>query len=168
MAGQTFDLTHLSCLVETTVTEHSPNGIRVFCAFSHHCFTVASELPVCDYSLEGEHRNFDVDRYSSSLRLPEIVRTAIRSSRNFMVSVSADKNGAQKHLIVDDGATGQHYHIYFDVVCSTLPYADIKLTVSSAYVKQDQPPRKTIRLGSVFDIALGRVPRRNWKKRKKK
>lgn len=163
-----FDLSHLAGFVEQTLTNHSPAGVSVYCSFSHHCFTIVSTDVNCDYPHEDEHRNFDEERYQTSIRLPGLVRQSVRNAQRTMISVSADKNGAEKYLIVEDRASGQNYHVYFDITRSTLPYADLKLTVSSAYLKPDSAPKRTLKLGFAFDRALGRVPRRNWKKRKKK
>lgn len=166
--GRLYDLTHLSGFVVQTTTQRRPNGISVYCSFSHHCFTTAAETEQCSYAHEGEYRDFCPNRYAWSLRLPDLIRNAVAVAQDFRVFVSSDKNGARKFVIIEDHVSGDKYHAYFDTARSTLPYADIKMTIASAYLRPVARMHEKTKLGTVFDRQMGLIQRQSKKRRGKK
>ena len=81
---------------------------------------------------------------------------------------SKDRNGASKLMILDDPTSENAYFVYFDLTRSTNKYADIKLTVASAFRKPYYKPRDHAKLGTELDRVMGALPRPKKKKQPKK
>lgn len=163
-----YDLTHMSGFIRQCVTLHNPDGLSVLCTFSHHCFTIEGAPHNSTYTLEGEQRDFCPNRHAESLRLPQLIRAHIDACQYMRVYRSKDRNGASKLMILDDPTSNEAYFVYFDLTRSTNKYADIKLTVASAFRKPYYKPRDHAKLGTELDRVMGALPRPRKKKRPKK
>lgn len=79
-----------------------------------------------------------------------------------------DRNGASKLMILEDPQLDQAFFVYFDLKRSTNKYADIKLTVASAFRKSSYRPRDHAKLGTELDRVMGNLPQPKRKKKPKK
>lgn len=162
-----YDLSHMSCFISETVTLHRPEGVSVLCTFAHHCFTTA-DLVNPNYTMEGEQRSFCTYRHADSLKLPDLIKQSLISCQQKRIYQSKDKNGAIKLLLLDDPNSPASYFVYFDLTRSKTPYADIKMTISSAFKKNQGVPRDHAKLATELDRSLGLLPSRKSKKKRKK
>ena len=166
IGGRVYDLSHLhpfSFDFVVAVKDGKPEqryGIDVI--FSLHCFSRgirAGEAYLADwaYADSREVRLFDEQRYTHSLRLPEVIRS-IGDRRCF-------HTGHDNFFIVElIDAQGERveYAVYFKL--SRAPSKGrLNLYVQSAYVQDDTPqtrprPRKPIRFSVIaYNVAVGKV-----------
>lgn len=166
-----YDLTHTSGQLRTAFTEHVPEGINILLLMTCHCFTFEGDRHSADYVAENEYRCFCPTRYSWSLNLPDIIVNALHRCTSTHVYHSKDKNGATQLLLLDELnglPPGERYFIFFQLTKSNKSYADLKMTISSAYAKSDGAPRDKAKLATELDRAMNKLPRRKTKRRRKK
>jgi hypothetical protein len=168
IADAVYDLSHLhpfSFDFVVAAKDGKPEqryGIDVI--FSLHCFSRgirAGEVFLADlaYADSREVRLFDEQRYTHSLRLPEVIRS-IGERRCFH---TGHDNFFTVELIDAEGQRLE-YTVYFKV--SRAPgKGRLNLYVQSAYVQDDTPqgrprPRKPIRFSVIaYNVAVGKVIR---------
>lgn len=160
--------THTAGFVRQCITRHNPAGLTILCLFSHHCFTIEGAPGASTYTVEGEHRDFCPNRHADSLRLPALIKAHIDDCQRMRVYRTKDKNGASKLMIFDDPELDEAYFVYFDLKRSNNKYADIKMTVASAFRKRSYKPREYAKLGTELDRVMGALPKPKRKKRPKK
>lgn len=81
---------------------------------------------------------------------------------------SKDRNGAVKLMIIDDTNVEKPYNIYFFLQRSNLSFADMKLTVVSAYRNNPIKPRQRMKLGTELDRCMNKLPKPKNKMHKKR
>ncbi|WP_273184481.1 hypothetical protein [Hyphomonas adhaerens] len=168
VGGVSYDLTHTAGFVRQCVTKYAPNGLSVLCSFTHHCFTRDGATDNPNYTCEGESRNFCLDRYNDSLILPGLIVTYLDNCQAMKIYRTKDKNGAAKLMILNDPQLNQPYFVYFDLTRSNSKYADVKMTVASAFRKTRYKPQDYAKLGTELDRVIGSIPKLRNKKRPKK
>lgn len=165
---QDYDLTHMAGFVRQCATKHRPDGLAILCLFSHHCFTIEGAPGASTYTIECEDRDFCPRRHEDSLRLPALIKEYLDNCQRMRVFRTSDKNGASKLMILEDPELDHAYFVYFDLKRSTNEYADVKMTIASAFRKQTYKPREYAKLGTELDRVMGALPRPKKKRRRKK
>jgi hypothetical protein len=118
---------------------------RVLVNFGHHCFTRdvragdTAEMTVHHKRHQNDARSFCSQRYTHSLSLPTIIRTAA-SGRAYFGQAQAWRS--QNYLLVENlpGMVGP-YAVFFDMMQSHSKNLDVVMFVNSAYEKPNLPPR---------------------------
>jgi len=126
-----YDLSHLEAFTEAFRGKGHEAGtdLPVLIKFSNHVFTkrMAFGQPFDTVDHLGRKRSFDPARYNMSLRLPDLVRRAIR--KNALCFVSRDFEGHENlvHRWVEDG------DIWWVVFCFKPLGKSVVLEVLSAH-----------------------------------
>ena len=155
-----YDLTLFSGFIWHCKTLYCPNGLTIFLNFSHHCFTVKGTKEKSNYRLEGDNRNFSIQRFQDSRNLSSLMKSYLNDCQTRYIYIdSKDRNGAVNLMIFDDPDMEKPYHVYFFLQRSSLNIADIKLTVVSAYRTNPFKPRQRIKLGTELDRCINKLPK---------
>lgn len=163
-----YDLTLFSGFIWHCKTLYCPNGLTIYLNFSHHCFTEKGTKEKSNYRFEGDNRNFSKQRFQDSRNLLSLMKRYLNDCQIRYIYRSKDRNGAVNLMIIDDTNVAKPYHVYFFLQRSNLSFADIKLTVVSAYRTNPFKPRQRMKLGTELDRCMNKLPKPKYKMRKKR
>ena len=161
VGGVIYDLSHLDQFLLSLEIDKSTYAVEI--AFSSHCFTEKLQphhTPDLRYSHDGEHRTFNVARYELSKSLRGMFqalgnRTVYRSERRDYF-VFRD---------VDISSEKIPYITFFNVIRSTKKGVNVRLIVTSAYLKPGMSRRASpVKFTNLIDsIATGKPLRAGQK-----
>jgi hypothetical protein len=135
--GVTYTLDHLEPFefeLQTATQIH-----KVAVRFRCHCFTeelTAHHTPDFSYVHDGENRAFDVDRYTLSQLLPQMVQTL--GNRSVYLSQSSNYFILRQNPI--QGYSGP-YLVFFNVIKAKKAAYDVVMNIESAYMKPNMVAR---------------------------
>jgi hypothetical protein len=131
IAGKAYDLEHLDPF--DFVIAASGSDIKVHVEFGFHCFTEkleAHHTPDLRYKHDGELRAFSIERYTLSLKLPDLLQTL--GDR----SVYHTKQGSF-FILRDEDIDGKRtpYLVFFSAFKARNGTAQVRVLIRSAYLK---------------------------------
>jgi hypothetical protein len=155
IAGRIYDLAHLAPFTFTLQDGEASYHVEV--AFSCHCFTEKlseAHTPDFIYAHKHERRTFNMERYELSKSLPDLIQTL--GKRSVYWSQKRDFFVLQD---VRAGSGNAPYVVFFDAFKSSKQKVDVRLMVTSAYLKHGMSLRASpVRFSTLIaSVATGKA-----------
>lgn len=138
--GATYTFEHLRASTLISVRPASNDfparRLRIFIIYSDHCFTAhqaESELWIYPHAAGKHPRYFCRERYSCSLRLPELITKLIKEN-TLLGRVIHQHNESFYYL--EEHFMGVDYCLFFEITKNNHPENDIRLKVKTGYPKE--------------------------------